>query len=312
MNGDELRFLAERSWAIEDRTAERLADVHARIAEARRRRVTRTVATVAVVLVVLVTGVALTRAGSDVPSPAPAPKLLSPNPLIHKPAEGTCWDVPSTSVVDQTYWVDDSPQVPCDQEHTTETVAVLVVNETTATAAKERAAMCWDYVRRFVGVDPDSWIPWAAPGFLPSQEQIDEGASWIRCDLAFPTSWLISDVRTTSGSGAGLADEGPVDLWACLDRLPTDTVDEAYVPCDEQHTYEATGTLALLDPDSEYPSVAERAAAVEEQCGPDVPARFRGTELTATWDPESSFVAGDEVAGACFVYNADKTPLPAR
>ena len=65
------------------------------------------------------------------------------------PEQGTCWAVPAHSAVDWEYWVDDSPQVPCSEPHTTETAAVVPLKKPTVAEAKKVAAdSCWNLVRR--------------------------------------------------------------------------------------------------------------------------------------------------------------------
>lgn len=314
MNGEDLKFLAERSWALEDRTPDRLVDVHARIAAVRRRRVATAVASAAAVLVVLAVGIALATTGTNgarpdpAPTPSPAP---GPNAAVSMPAEGTCWAVPAKSMASLDYWVDDSPQVPCEQKHTTETAVVLVLDKPTVEEARNRMDLCDVYVRQYLGVDLDNWIPWGWAALLPSQEQIDDGASWMRCDLWFPTSWDFASARSTTRSGAGLADNPPPDHWVCLNAVPTDS-DQPFVPCDKPHAYEATGALTLLGGLTEYPTAGALADAVREQCRPAIPHRFRDVSVTAAWSPESAFTSGNDVLGVCFVYNPDGSPLPSR
>ncbi|WP_243057147.1 septum formation family protein [Nocardioides sp. SR21] len=313
MNGEDLKFLAERSWTLEDRTPERLVDVHHRIAAHRRRRAATALATVAVVLVVLALGIALATTGTtgDIPDPAPTP-TPAPNSAPIKPAEGTCWAVPAKLVVDPDHWVDDSDQVSCDQKHTTQTAAVLVLDEPTIEDAQRRIDPCEGYVLRYVGVSQDSWIPWSWVAFLPSQEEIDDGASWVRCDLVFPTTWEYAGAHATTGSGAGIADNPPTDRWGCFNTLPTDKTDQPYVPCDNPHVYEATGTPTFIDGLTAYPSVSDLETATDEQCLPTVPDKFQGMAITAAWSPRSTFTPGGSVLGACFAYNSDRSPLPAR
>jgi hypothetical protein len=315
VNGEDLKFLAERSWAVEDRTPERVLEVRNRIAAASRRRTTATLATTTAVLVLLVLGIAVAthQRGGAKPDPAPIPvPVPSHNALAHSPEEGTCWDVPSASVVDAGNWKDTSAKVPCTRKHTTETAAVLVLDEPTVKAAQARGDMCWEYVRQYLGIDLQYWIPWQVVAFLPTQAQIDDGASWIRCDLAFPATGNSADVRATTRSGKGLAVNPPPDYWGCFNTLPTENRDQPYVPCSKTHVYESTGTLAMVSAPDEYPSASERADTAQEECRAAVPTRFRDVAVVGLWDYQSSFTPGLDVAAVCFVHNPDLTPLPAR
>lgn len=314
MNGDELRALAERSRALEDRTQGRLLDVHARIAVARRRRrSTITLLSAASVLAVVALTLVLidTDLGGGSPDPAPAPTpspsfSLDPSPAsnaaVHRPAEGTCWAVPADLVAYGKHWHDDSPQVPCRKQHTTETVAVLALAEPTAQEAEKRAVdMCREYARLYMSVDQRSWIPWGMAAFLPSEEQIADGASWIRCDATLPDLTTTDDVaRVVTGSVKGVADAPPPESWACTDVLPSPSVPA--VPCDRPHAYEQTGRLALLGRLDEYPTKQQRETAAV-QCESGISRRLRGYPIDIAWDSPDDFVPNGDVAGVCFVHD---------
>lgn len=322
MNGEELRALAERSRALEDRTPGRLLDVHARIATARRRRrSTITLLSVASVLVVLALTLVLidTDPDSSSPDPAPTPSpsftpdpTPAPNAAVHRPAEGTCWAVPADQVAYGRHAQDDSPQVPCRQEHTTETVAVLALAEPTVEEAEKRAVdMCWEYVRLYVGIDERSWIPWGMTAFLPSDAQIADGASWIRCDAMFPDGADWDRGRAVTGSAEGLADDPPPEYWACFDSRPAPETEVPAVPCDRPHAYEQTGRLAVLTRLDEYPTKQERQTAAV-QCEAGIPPRLQGSEIYIAWDPPDDFELNGNVAGVCLLHDPSGGPLPAR
>lgn len=228
-----------------------------------------------------------------------------------EPAPGTCWTVPAASVVDQNYWFDDSPQVPCTEPHTTETAVVLRLSEPTIAQAEERIDGCWDFVRRHVGIDAESWVPWGPVAFLPSEEEIAAGATWVRCDVAFPETWDFGSVRTITGSAKGLADAPRADFWACLDEPPSKS-DQPLVPCARPHVYEQTGTLALLDGLTEYPAAEELEAEGQQQCREGVPAGYGDVSVTAVWDSPDSLARDSELAASCFMFSADGQPLPGR
>jgi hypothetical protein len=312
MNGEDLKFLAERASTLEDRTPVRLEEIHGRIAVAHRRRVVGTLAGAACLVVALVVALQIvTRAPGD-SSPEPAPNPL-PERSGTMPEPGTCWNVPPESAVSEDYWFDDSAQVSCTDPHTTETAQVLELTEPTIAEAEDEAVLCGEYVRTYVGVDFQSWVPWGGSAFLPSKEQIADGASWLRCDVVFPgAGWDYDPVRTITVPVEGLADDPPGDFWACFDEPPSTTSKSPFVPCDRPHAYEETGTLASFLRLNEYPSAAELAAAAREQCREGVPEGYPDVALTAVWDPRDAFRPGAEVAGACFMYRADGTPLPAR
>jgi hypothetical protein len=229
-----------------------------------------------------------------------------------EPDAGTCWTVPLDAAVDPDYWFDDSATVPCTEPHTTETAQVLQLSEPTIAEAKKEVGSCWDAVRIYLGVDLDHWVPWSLAVFLPSREQIADGASWMRCDAVFPANWAFSSpVRTTTGPAFGVAIDPPADFWACLDEDPN-TLKQPFVPCDQPHQYEETGTLAFLDELEQYPSPAELEATARRQCAYGVQNLDSNVALTARWDPRSQLRDSASIAGTCFMFNKTGQTLPPR
>ena len=232
--------------------------------------------------------------------------------LVGAPAEGACWAVPADDAVSNKYWFDDSPQVPCTEQHTTETVKVLRLTDPTVKEAKTIVAVCWDFARRHMGVDEESWVPWAAVVFLPSKEQISDGASWVRCDASYPADWGFSSARSTTGTAEGVADHPPSEAWACLDQSPTRRKQE-FVSCDQPHMYEQTGQLAIVEDLTVYPSRTELEQYARAQCGDGVPTHLKGqVALTAGWDPPAELKQSTLIAGACFMFSKDGRPMPPR
>jgi hypothetical protein len=226
------------------------------------------------------------------------------------PDEGTCWTVPADAAADPKYWFDDSSQVPCSEPHTTETVQVLRLEEPTVVQAKREVGPCWNWVRLYLGVDLSHWVHWGWKPMLPSREEIADGASWIRCDVVFP-SWDWTTARSTTGDAEGVAVNPPVNMWTCLDEDP-DKAKQPLVPCDQPHQYEETGILSSLEDLDEYPSPAELNAAAKRQCTHHLPADESQVAVTAHWDPRSSWREGDSIAGACFMFNKNGQALSAK
>jgi hypothetical protein len=312
MNGPDLQFLAERAAGLEDRTTERLGDVHDRIAAVRRRRRAVAAAGVIGLVVALVVGLVFfdNDPGRKTPSPAPTPTAPF-DPIGSAPARGTCWAVPpdvEQKVEDD--WFDDSRAVPCGAPHTTETAGFLFLPDATVAEAKNSQDHCWGIVRGYLGVGPDSWIPWGFVAFLPSRAQVAEGATWLRCDAVFTSAWTRSfpGARTLTVAVDGIADDPPPELRACLDKPPTQ--EQPYVPCGEPHAYEQTGTLAVITGEEKYPSAAMRDGAAQEQCPKSVPEGVSGASVTAVWDPPETFAPWQELNGPCFIFHPDGTPLP--
>jgi hypothetical protein len=226
------------------------------------------------------------------------------------PDVGTCWAVPPKEANDPNHWYDDSPTVPCSQPHNTETVAVPVLTKPTVAELKNMSNdVCWNAVRTYLGVDPEHWIPWGFGFSLPSRKQIADGASWMRCDAIFPADWNFGSIRSTTGSGDGVAVDPPADFWACLNKDPKKS-EQPFVPCDQPHQYEETGTLAILEGLEHYPSPARLAAAAQQQCSHAVHGEDGTITVTARWDPAVSKTG--ELAGPCFTFNKTGEPLAPR
>jgi hypothetical protein len=232
--------------------------------------------------------------------------------MVSAPDEGTCWAVPAAKwSLQPEYWFDDSAAVPCRAPHTTETVKVLWLSEPTISEAESSAVVCGDLGRRYMGVDADSWVPWSAAAFLPSKEQIADGESWLRCDVFFPRTWSFDAPRTTTGSAELVAEDPPLDALACLDEHPQ-TWAQSFVPCDQPHTYEQTGQLAIVD-DRTYPSPAKLAVYARERCISTVPIEQKGAvDVTAAWDGPAGLKKHGYIAGACFMFTTSGEPLPPR
>ena len=131
----------------------------------------------------------------------------------------------------------------------------------------------------------------------------------MRCDAIFPTDWSFSSTRSTTGSADGVAVDPPADFWACLNKDPQKSA-QPFVPCDQPHQYEETGTLAILEGLAHYPSPATLAAAAQRQCSHAVHSKDHTITVTARWDPTVSETG--ELAGPCFTFNKTGKPLAPR
>ena len=230
--------------------------------------------------------------------------------LVEAPAVGTCWRMPPATAADETYWFDDSPQVPCTQRHTLETVAVYALDQATPKAAKEQDAVCDEDARLYIGTSSKTWVPWHYYFFLPSREQVAAGASWARCDVAFAAESSGSRPTWSARSAEGVALRHPEEVWGCLDVFPQPTRPHPFAPCDKPHAYEATGHLLFLEDLDGYPTPRElRAAAVDCRVAlrnPD----YEGLALRALWRPPDEMWGPDRLTGTCWVHRPDGRDLP--
>ena len=138
--------------------------------------------------------------------------------LVGAPAVGTWWQVPPVNAGDEEYRFDGSPQVPCTERHTTQTVAVYPREKPTPQIAPEEDRACAEEVQTFMG-SSDPVGPWKYLMFLPSRDQVASGASWVRCDVAFAA--LTAGLRPVwrRGSAEEVLLRRPEEVWACLDTF---------------------------------------------------------------------------------------------
>ena len=251
--------------------------------------------------------------GSSTSSPAADPTASEPETdarLTGAPVAGTCWRMPPATAEDEKHWFDDSPQVPCTQRHTLQTVAVYPVDKATPKAALEQDAVCDQDARLYIGTSSKNWVPWHYYLYLPSRDQVADGASWVRCDVAWAA--LSSGFRPTlaTGSAEEMALRHPEEVWGCLDVFPQPTQPRPYAPCDKPHAYEATGHLLFLEDLDGYPTPRElRSAAADCRVAlrnPD----YEGLALRALWRPPDEMWGPDRLTGTCWVRRPDGQDLP--
>jgi len=238
------------------------------------------------------------------PPSDPAPPVA----MKYAPEKGTCWLAPKRAFAPD-FWFDDlSRQVPCNEPHTTETVSAVEVDTPTTREAEQWADWCWDSVNSYLNVSTEHWVPWLPLLYLPSREQIADGASWVRCDAALPGHWDFTTMRTVDFPLHNAASERRVQLQACLDQHPR-IVDQPFVDCTGPHAYESTGQVAAIDGLTSYPSPATRRKEAS-QCRAGLPPEQSSAEFAAVavWDAKEQLRDG-VLWGVCFVHRADGAPL---
>ena len=259
----------------------------------------------------------------------PGPSASSPTPdptaedsttdarLVGAPAVGTCWQVPPANAGDEEYWFDGSPQVPCTERHTTQTVAVYPLEKPTPKIAAEEDRACAEEVLSVIGAS--NWVgPWKFLMLLPSRDQVASGASWVRCDVAFAAltagsrpgrPWSTAWPVWRRGSAEEVVLRRPEEVWACLDKFPQQpTRPQPFVPCDRPHKYEATGHPLVLFLDT-YPSPRKlRTAAAECQFDHRDP-DYKGLTVQALWQPPNEVIDG-YLFGSCWASRPDGQDLP--
>jgi hypothetical protein len=125
-------------------------------------------------------------------------------------------------------------------------------------------------VHDYIGISVDHWVPWSILLYLPSRDQVADGAAWLRCDAAFPSNWGLNDNKlpvdyTALNASTERADE----LRACLDRDPQ-KASQRFADCRQPHQYESTEQLAILGGLTTYPS-AKTLRQEAQQCRSGLP-----------------------------------------
>lgn len=264
--------------------------------------------------VTLVAGcVASTESTGHRSAPAPERTADSNVAMTAAPRERSCHAVPADKAFDADHAFDASRVVPCSHRHDTQTVTVIELPHASVNAMLEVGPTCFDAAVNFVGADLDHWIPWKALLYLPSRAQVARGASWARCDVAFPADWPPSRPAWTTLSAESVALAPPESLWGCLNHYPRLSQSQPLVPCRQPHRYEATGTLALLGVDA-YPPQRRRHRAGQTQCRSGAMADSTGAgalRIVAQWQPRAVF-DGSELIGFCWYGREDGQLLPPR
>ncbi|WP_159083741.1 septum formation family protein [Nocardioides terrigena] len=243
------------------------------------------------------------------PSEEPAgPEDQESGVVSDAPVSGTCWTAPEEAFAFDFYFDDLSQEVPCDEPHTTQTVSVLELDSPTPRNADRWGDWCVDQVSAYVNIRTEHWVPFSALLYLPSKEQVADGASWLRCDSGFPTNFASTDMQRVDFTHKNAAQDHAEQLQACLDRPPTVT-DQSLVDCAAPHAYESTGRVAALTGLSAFPSAGQLRRA-ERQCREGLPPEQSSPdfETVASWDAKEQFQSG-RYFGVCFVHRTDGSPM---
>ena len=248
------------------------------------------------------------------PNPTTADTVAGAQRAVALPEVGQCRMVAPKKIADPEYFLDDSPVVPCSEQHTAETAAVYPLHEATVEAALEYARLCDTAANAYAG-----GIFGEVPSFmgillfLPSQRQVDEGYAWARCDVSMVADTHFTRPMPTIGSLKDAVDRNPAALWGCLDEMPDSARSQPLVSCKEPHLTELTVTLMRLNGLERYPSAKVLAREGESQCADDLAAQPNAGELRIEphWDIEERMVDEDTLVGGCWLMRKDGNPMPA-
>jgi Septum formation len=238
---------------------------------------------------------------------AETPVSASPTPTPDPPPEnGVCRQV---SVGALRTIVNDDPTVPCKRKHTTITYAVSEVPASAAqdalSAADERVEaaadrICLSRFTRYVGGNrADRRLSMLTPTyFLPSSEQWNLEARWVRCDIyAYATPTRLADL--------------PADLKNALERekvsdklnrcspVSPSAAGFRHVACSEPHDWRAVAIQSVGGPKERYPGRNTVQGRAQKKC--EAPVRdYLGTQAAFSYGFEvpqrDAWAEGDRVA----------------
>lgn len=189
--------------------------------------------------------------GCDGPSPE-----AEPSDHAEPPTLGACRDLTPEDVTAPT---DDSPPVPCTEEHTAETFLVGEVPASTGRTYDSRThgshvhRACSQAFQRFLGADESlamrtrlSWAWFRAP-----EEAWNEGARWFRCDVVGGKSEDAA-FRPLPTTAKGLFTDEEVSAW--MTCASGEVLAEAEkLDCSSPHDWRAVTAIKIGRPDEAYP-----------------------------------------------------------
>jgi hypothetical protein len=238
---------------------------------------------------------------------ARSPITQSPTPTPEPPPEnGACRQV---SVKGLRTIVNDDPTVSCKSKHTTVTFAVEEVPESASqdalSAADERVENAADRIcqKQFIqyagGTRADRRLSMLTPTyFLPSSEQWNIGARWVRCDVyGYTTPSTLADLPPNLKNAL----ERPriaEDFNRCSPVSPS-APQFRHVACSEPHDWRAVSIQTVGKPNEQYPgrnTIQDRAQRLCEKPVRD----YLGTQAAFSYGFEvpqkNSWTEGDRVA----------------
>ena len=179
------------------------------------------------------------------------------------PQVGECHDLTWKQALQPS---DTAAAVPCDQEHTTQTVAIKHYDNPkwndVGWLIRKASPACLRGATAAVGSSKImSMSAYEFFFFVPTKAEREEGADWLRCDLGIEArKQLIQLPETLKPRRLPLANR----YLKCINRR------NDYVPCSQPHRFRAKASVTLA---GSYPSKA-RAAKAAGKCRPKVGARF--------------------------------------
>lgn len=209
---------------------------------------------------------------------------------VATPSVGSCRELVQSDLPKES---NDSEAVDCSQTHNAETFLVGSFAGSSVTDTADQAAMdrhvstscrkgLADYVGASESVVLRSFITWIY--FRPSDAQWRDGARWYRCDVvrgragAEGLEPLPVTMRSFLSTRRG-------DDWALCIRGAFDKLDR--IPCSMSHTWRASSTAPLGEPEEAYPGNGELVKKASARCGvvaSPTTKNFTYPDTKAAWD----------------------------
>lgn len=198
---------------------------------------------------------------------------------------------------------DTDPAVPCGEEHTSETVHVGTF---TAAAAGETETLTQDRANRvaartcrteaasYLGTEPGPlWLTrvevfW----FVPTPEEVDAGADWLRCDVVVLERGERLMQLPRSMQDALRADRG--GRYALCGTARPGSKDFERVVCGERHSWRAISMIGVGDGER-YPGAQAARSAGQDRCQAQARAAQGGAlqyDYGWEWPTEAQWKAG--------------------
>jgi len=239
-------------------------------------------------------------AGAQVTTQTPSPEPEPP------PEDGACRDV---SVEGLRTIVNDDPTVSCKRSHTTITFAVEEVPASASrdalSAADEQVETaadrtCQQGFNGYVGGNrADRRLSMLTPTyFLPSSEEWELGARWIRCDIyAYATPSTLADLPPRLKNA--LERSRVADRFTRCSPVSPSARGFRHVACTEPHDWRAVAIETVGRPNERYPGQGTVQNRAQREC--EAPVRdYLGTQQAFSYGFEvpqrDSWTEGDRVA----------------
>ncbi|MEP6665672.1 MAG: septum formation family protein [Nocardioidaceae bacterium] len=187
------------------------------------------------------------------PSTPAATKTSDPTPqAASKPTPGECY---ATGTIAFNRQRDGSAPVSCNAQHTAETVAVFAAGQSPSSQDINNVwRSCQPRFKTYVGGAP-TVSTLGLVVILPSEKQLAEGQSWMRCDAVERSSFNRDVGLPRQGSVKGaLSGSVPVAYRGCVKHWPKVSLAVHFTSCRESHQAELIPeSINLGGPNAPFP-----------------------------------------------------------